>query len=227
MHILSKNSLTLGGFAGLCEHRIVTDTQLFGQRKSPEASEGLGNFVYLADAQFNPRGETGMHSHLEIDVISVMINGQVSHAGSLENGQGLEEGDVQVQRAGGEGFSHNEINPGSQKNRMIQLWVLPEEKGQPAGYKYYSPKAQGATRIYGGSKEQSDTFDNSIIIDIVKLKTGESIQLPKESLVYVTNGNAKFAEASISQTVKDGDLIRSINSAAKAIAPSSLIVVHR
>lgn len=227
MNILSKNTLTLGGFAGLREHRLVTDTQLFGQRKSPETSEGLGNFVYLADAQFNPHGETGMHSHMEIDVISVMIDGQVSHEGSLENGQGLEKGDVQVQRAGGEGFSHNEINPDSQRNRMIQLWALPEEKGQPAGYKYYSPKAQGVTRIYGGSKEQSDTFNSSTIIDIIKLDVGKSIQLPNESLVYVTDGSAEFTEANDRQAVQDGDLIRSIDAEVKAITPLSMIVVHQ
>jgi redox-sensitive bicupin YhaK (pirin superfamily) len=227
MHILSKSTLTLGGFAGLLEHRIVTDTRLFGQHKSPESSEGLGNFVYLADAQFNPHGETGMHSHMEIDVISVMIDGQVSHAGSLENGQGLEKGDVQVQRAGGDGFSHNEINPNSQKNRMIQLWAIPEEKGQPAGYKYYSPKAQGVTRIYGGNKQQSDTFDSSTIIDIVKLEIGENIQLANDSLVYVTDGNAEFVEENDRQTVQDGDLIRSINSEVRATASLSLIVVHQ
>lgn len=227
MQILSKDTLTLGGFAGLREHRIVTDTKLFGQHKSPDTSEGLGNFVYLADAQFNPHGETGMHSHLEIDVISVMIDGQVNHAGSLENGQGLEAGDVQVQRAGGEGFSHNEINPDGQKNRMIQLWALPEHKGQPAGYKYYSPDVVGVTRIYGGSKEQSDTFDNSTIIDIVRLEAGTGIQLPNESLVYVTAGNGEFVEVGDSRIVRDGDLIRSKNSEAKAITTLSLIVVHQ
>lgn len=227
MQVLSKNTLKLGGFAGLREHRIVTDSRLFGQHKSPVTSEGLGNFVYLADAQFNPRGETGMHSHLEIDVISVMIEGRVSHAGSLENGQGLEAGDVQVQRAGGEGFSHNEINPDLKKNRMIQLWALPQIKGEPAGYKYYSPKTTGVTRIYGGNKQQSDTFDNSIFIDIVKLNAGENFQLPNESLVYITGGTAEFIELNDSQIVQDGDLIRSTNSQAKAITPLSLIAVHQ
>jgi hypothetical protein len=33
----------------------------------------MGNFVYLADARFLPRGETHLHSHREIDVISVMV----------------------------------------------------------------------------------------------------------------------------------------------------------
>ena len=93
MQILSRDSLPLGGFAGLLEHRVVTDSRVFGKHKSPVTAEGLGNFVYLADAQFNPKGETGMHPHKEIDVISVMIEGRVSHAGSLEHGKSLEAGD--------------------------------------------------------------------------------------------------------------------------------------
>ncbi len=228
MEILSRDSLPLGGFAGLREYRVVTDSQLFGQKKSPKTSEGLGNFVYLADAQFNPKGETGMHPHKEIDVISVMISGRVSHAGSLEHGKSLEAGDVQVQRAGGEGFAHNEKNPENSKNRMIQLWALPEEKGQPAAYKYYTPKATGVTRIYGGSKTQSDTFDSSTTIDIIKLDANTSITLPKKSLSYVTGGSAVFIDTDKTITVRNGDLIRGNNIGdikVKAIKALSLIVV--
>lgn len=54
---------------------------------------------------------------------------------------------MQVQRDGGEGFNHNEINPDDSKNRMLQVWALPEIKGQPASYKFYSPKLDGVTRI--------------------------------------------------------------------------------
>ncbi len=225
MQILSRESLPLGGFAGLREHRIVTDSRLLGARKTPATSEGLGQFVYLADAQFNPQGETGMHPHREIDVISVMIDGRVSHEGSLEHGKGLETGDVQVQRAGGEGFSHNEINPDSQKNRLIQLWALPDEKGQAAAYKYYSPKAVGVTRIYGGNKDQSETFDSSTTIDIIRLQPGTGIKLSNETLAYVTNGTAEFVEQSDAQTVQDGDLIRSKGVQVNAASELSMIVV--
>ena len=44
-----------------------------GRQRNPGAREGMGNFVYLADARFLPRGETHLHSHREIDVISVMV----------------------------------------------------------------------------------------------------------------------------------------------------------
>lgn len=225
MKVLSRDSLVLGGFAGIQEHRLVTDSRIFSDRKKPETFEGLGNMVYLADAKYNPKGESGMHPHSEIDVISVIIEGRVSHEGSMEHGKDLVAGNVQVQRAGGEGFDHNEINPDNRKNRMLQVWALPDVKGQPASYKFYNPKLNGVTRIYGGNKNQSDTFDSQTIIDIVHLKTGENIQLNGEQLTYVINGDAVLnelssGEMSSSHKAQEGDLIRSLD--AKIIAKSDL-----
>jgi redox-sensitive bicupin YhaK (pirin superfamily) len=212
MEILNKASLPLGGFAGLKEHRLVTDSRVFGTAKPQETYQGLGNFVYLADAFFNPKGETGMHPHREIDVISVMIEGQISHQGSLEHGKSLSAGDVQVQRAGGEGFSHNEINPDETPNRMIQLWVLPETKGQPAGYKVYTPKHKGLTRIYGNQSadtpQSSETFASDTLIDILKLAPNESFEIDGSSLIYITKGEAKAMESNEQKRVDNGDLIK-------------------
>jgi len=112
LQILKRDSLNEGGFAGLKEHRLIKDPQVFGPYENKDGSwAGLGNLVYLADARFMPRGETRMHPHHEIDVISIMVDGRIAHQGSLQHGQDLSGNAVQVQRAGGEGFSHNEINP--------------------------------------------------------------------------------------------------------------------
>ena len=121
----------------------------------------------------------------------------------------METGDVQVQRAGGEGFSHNELNPDDTQNRMIQLWALPDESHQPAGYKYYRPKSDGVTRIYGGDKNQNDTFDSQTAIDIIRLPAGSNITLAGESLSYITAGSADYNEAGQRHRCEDGDLIRS------------------
>jgi redox-sensitive bicupin YhaK (pirin superfamily) len=225
MQVLSRKSLPLGGFAGLTEHRIVTDRRIFGSRKAPNSVDGIGNFVYLADAQFNPRGETHMHPHKEIDVISIMMTGRVSHEGSLEHGQSLKAGEVQVQRAGGEGFSHNEINPDNTKNRMLQLWVLPEVAGEPAGYKHYPLKAKGVSRIYGGKKSQNKTFASKTTIDVVRLSSGENISFSKEVLAYVSKGTADFSDENNRFSAEDGDLIRSYKTDITATSDVEVIVV--
>jgi len=227
MDVLSKKSLPLGGFSGLTEHRLVTDHRIFGGRKAPNTFDGIGNFVYLADAQFNPKGETHMHPHKEIDVISIMMNGRVSHEGSLKNGQSLNTGEAQVQRAGGEGFTHNEVNPDNTKNRMLQLWVLPDESDQPANYKHYTLKSNGVTRIYGGSKNQSKTFDSGTIIDVVRLSSGESIRFDQEILAYVSQGKAAFSDENSTFSAEEGDLIRSYQTEISTNSDVEIVVVSK
>ncbi len=73
MDILHRDDLPRGGFAGLREHRLVMDPSAFGTRADPGTWAGIGKFIYLADARFLPKGETGMHGHKEVDVISVMV----------------------------------------------------------------------------------------------------------------------------------------------------------
>lgn len=203
--ILHRDDLPLGGFAGLKEHRLVMDSKAFGQRANPGTWSGIGNFVYLADARFKPKGETTMHSHKEVDVISVMVSGQIAHEGSLEHGQALKAYDVQVQRAGGEGFSHNEINPDNTENRMIQLWALPEKAVEPAGYKLYKLKWGSVTRVYGGSPDQKETFAGNTIIAVALLKAGQRIEFRGPLMAYITMGKGVANDAVI---ITEGDLIR-------------------
>jgi len=199
MEILTFDELPQGGFAGLIERQFVTDRRVFKKPKNESVFDGIGNFVYLADANFLPKGETGMHGHKEVDVISVMVEGEVSHAGSLEHGKGLVAGSVQVQRAGAEGFKHNEINPNSQPNHMIQLWVMPDELGEPAGYKTYRPADGEVKNIYGGNKSQTTTFYSKTAIDVGQLKVGQTAKKSGPVMAFISKGsgiiNGKKIEA--------------------------------
>lgn len=224
MEILKRDSLQEGGFAGLKEHRLVKDPELFGPQENKDGSwPGLGNFVYLADARFMPHGETRMHSHHEIDVISVMVDGNIKHEGSLEQGKDLSCDDVQVQRAGGEGFSHNEINPDGNWNRLIQLWALPETAGQAAVYKVYKPVRGGLTRIYGGKNNSDADFPSKTIIDIAVLSDGQQIEVSGPFLFYMTRGKG----IANNKQVEDGDLIRGNSIKFKASEDVQLIVIHK
>lgn len=209
--LLKFDDLPQGGFAGLIERRFVTDSRVFGGRKEPGATGGIGNFVYLADANFNPNGETGMHPHREIDVISIMVEGRISHAGSMEHGQSLETGTVQVQRAGAEGFTHNELNPDDTPNQMIQLWVLPDEAGEPAGYKVYNPGTGHRVHIYGGPKNQDDTFYSRTSIDVANAASGQSITHDGEYMAYLCKGsgtlNGESLEARTLARGRDVDFV--------------------
>jgi len=218
MNVLHKDSLPLGGFAGLKEHRLVVDKRIGGR---DDTWDGIGNFVYLADAYFDPFGETKMHSHREIDVISIVLKGDIQHEGSLEHGTALSTGQVQVQRAGAQGFAHNELNPNPNKNRMIQLWVLPENYGEPAGYKLYDVEQNKLTQIYGDTKDQSTTFDSHTVLEVGRFSKAKNINKSGDFLAYITEGDAIVNNTK----VKDGDLIRGTDLHFTASSENTQIII--
>jgi hypothetical protein len=221
LHILHRDDLKLGGFAGIREHRLVIDPQVFGNNDSG-AWPGIGNFVYLADAKFIPNGETHLHNHKEIDVISVIIEGRIAHEGTLQEGNIIESNQVQVQRAGGEGFAHNEINLEDKETRMIQMWVTPEKAGQPADYKSYTLK-NGVTRVYGGDSNQDETFSGSTVVDVGLIDVNKTISFVGEFLAYVTVGNGILN----GEKVSNGDLIRGNDITFQSKSDSQIIIVRK
>ena len=223
MKVIKRNSLRRGGFAGLRETRLVMSPRVFRNHREAGTSTGIGKLVYLADACFLPHGDTRMHEHREIDVISIMVEGRIQHEGSLEHGQELREGDIQVQRAGGEGFSHNEINPDAFKNRMIQLWVLPETPDEPAAYQLFKTQPNGRMRIYGGQSTQKDTIAAGTAVEIVHLDAGEGFDQAGNSLVYVTAGEGTSGD----EVLTEGCLVESREFNFNASMDSKLILAYQ
>jgi redox-sensitive bicupin YhaK (pirin superfamily) len=220
---LQRASLKEGGFAGLREHQLVKSPQVFGATTNNDGSwQGIGQFVYLADARFMPHGETRLHDHHEVDVISIMAEGRLAHEGSMGNGQDLLTNDIQVQRAGGEGFSHNEINPDATWNRMLQLWVLPEQAGQPASYKVYQPQRGEVMRIYGGKAEEGALFAAKTQIDVALLANEQRITVNQPFLAYLSQG----AGIANDEAMVAGDLIRGDYLNFSATNDAQLIIIQ-
>jgi redox-sensitive bicupin YhaK (pirin superfamily) len=222
LKIINRNYLRRGGFAGLRETRMVMSPKVFRRQREAGTSNGIGKFCYLADASFLPYGETRMHTHREIDVISVMVEGRIKHEGSLEHGKELKADDIQVQRAGSEGFSHNEINPDGSKNRMIQLWVIPEKNEELPAYQMFHTETGKRTRIYGGPPDQNETFAARTVIDIAHVEAGQSVSQPGRSLMYVTSGEG----SSDGEALKEGDLVETRDIKFKAKTESKLIFAY-
>jgi redox-sensitive bicupin YhaK (pirin superfamily) len=222
MEILNRNDLKQGGFADIREYYLVEDPRVLGDDIEETSWRGIGNFVYLADAKYNPKGNSRLHSHKEIDVLTFVLEGRVLHKGSLKNGQNLSALQVQVQRAGGEGFSHNEVNPDDTETRVLQLWVLPENKGEHTGYKLYQPEWGRVTRVYGGGKNQSETFDSHTLVDVAMMNEGQSLTIQGEFMAYLTIGKG----TANSQKVSEGNLIRGEGLSFLAETKSQLVLIQ-
>jgi redox-sensitive bicupin YhaK (pirin superfamily) len=68
------------------------------------------------------------HPHQDMEIITYVREGAITHQDSLGNAGRTEAGDVQVMSAG-TGIRHAEYNRESKTTRLFQIWIIPDEKG--------------------------------------------------------------------------------------------------
>lgn len=67
------------------------------------------------------------HPHRDMEIVTYVIDGQLTHADSMGNERTLSRGDVQFMTAG-TGITHSEYNLGDTMLRFLQIWIFPEKK---------------------------------------------------------------------------------------------------
>ena len=68
------------------------------------------------------------HGHQDMEIITYVRSGAISHKDSLGNHGRTEAGDVQVMSAG-TGIQHSEFNQEDQETTLFQIWILPDSRG--------------------------------------------------------------------------------------------------
>lgn len=76
------------------------------------------------------------HPHRDMEIISYVVDGNLSHADSMGNKQVLSRGQVQYMSAG-TGVYHSEHNLGEETARFLQIWILPDQRGHRPNYGDY------------------------------------------------------------------------------------------
>jgi redox-sensitive bicupin YhaK (pirin superfamily) len=73
------------------------------------------------------------HPHQDMEIITYVTEGAVTHQDSLGNKGRTEAGDVQVMSAG-TGIRHTEYNREPETTKLFQIWILPTRRGQPPSW---------------------------------------------------------------------------------------------
>lgn len=108
------------------------------------AHRAVGNLFVLNDDEVAAGSGFPLHGHADIEIISYVRAGVVTHEDSLGNKGHTRAGDVQVMSAG-TGIRHSEYNEQADPARMFQIWLRPREKGgQPRWDTRAFPKADRA-----------------------------------------------------------------------------------
>jgi redox-sensitive bicupin YhaK (pirin superfamily) len=68
-----------------------------------------------------------------MEIITVMVEGELSHRDSMGHAEVLAAGEVQTMGAG-TGVVHSEINQSERSCRLLQIWIEPSSAGGPPTY---------------------------------------------------------------------------------------------
>jgi len=108
------------------------------------AHRAVGNLFVLNDDEIAAGSGFPLHGHADIEIISYVRDGVVTHEDSLGNKGHTHAGDMQVMSAG-TGIRHAEYNEQDVPARMFQIWLKPREVGgEPRWNTRAFPKADRA-----------------------------------------------------------------------------------
>lgn len=104
----------------------------FAEYRNP-ANPSFGVLRVMNDDVVQPHRGFGSHPHRDMEIITYIVNGQLTHEDSHGNKESLGRGSIQFMSAG-TGVVHSEFNHGDKPLRFIQTWIKPSDYGLPANY---------------------------------------------------------------------------------------------
>ncbi|MDO8928718.1 MAG: pirin family protein, partial [Bacteroidota bacterium] len=76
----------------------------------------------------------GTHPHDNMEIITIVLDGELEHRDSMGNGSVITSGEVQVMSAG-TGIQHSEFNHSETSDvNLLQIWVFPDKKNVEPRY---------------------------------------------------------------------------------------------
>lgn len=205
----------------------------FSQYFNPERMH-WGTLRVWNDDTIAPGGGFPTHPHSDMEIITYVREGVITHKDSLGNVGRTEAGDVQVMSAGS-GIRHSEYNLEPTETRLFQIWILPDRKGHnPSWGTRPFPKAgrDGQFAVLAsGHAEDADALrlnTNARVLG-ASLKQGQTISYPlgKDRLAYLVVAKGEITIEGKTLHERDGAAIADMDSVTlTAAADAELVMVE-
>ena len=149
----------------------------FAEYRNPK-NINFGVLRVLNDDIIHPVSGFDMHPHSNMEIISYIVDGEITHKDSMGNSETLKRGEVQYLSAG-DGIYHSEHNlHQSDDLRLLQIWIIPPKAGLP--------------RLYGSHKYKLEQRDNKLL-NIVSSQNGNSnIKIYQDINIFVSEFDKTF-----------------------------------
>ena len=132
----------------------------------------FGVLRVLNDDIIHPQSGFDTHPHRDMEIISYVVQGEITHKDSMGNAETLKRGEVQYMSAG-TGVRHSEHNLHSNEDlRLLQIWIVPPQKGLEP--------------VYGSHKFDESESKNKLL-NIVSSDEGDAkIKIHQDVNIYVS-----------------------------------------
>jgi redox-sensitive bicupin YhaK (pirin superfamily) len=174
------------------------------------AHMGWGNLRVINEDRIAPGTGFGAHGHRDMEIVSYVMSGELSHKDSMGNEQVISPGEVQRMTAGS-GVVHSEHNhaPG-QTTHFLQIWLLPAAQGLEPGYeqkRFSDAEKHNQLRLVASpGGEQGSVHLNADARIYATLMDGSqplslSVAADRKAYVFVVSGSVQLN----GQVLEQGD----------------------
>lgn len=173
------------------------------------------------------------HPHADMEIITYVRRGAISHRDSEGNAGRTGAGDVQVMSAGS-GITHAEYNLEDEETRIFQIWILPSERGgQPSWGSRPFPKDERSGRfvpLASGFAEDTEALPIRTPARVLgaTLKAGETVVYPlgKDRYGYLVPATGRIDVDGTALNARDGAAIRDADTfTVTALEDSEIVLV--
>jgi quercetin 2,3-dioxygenase len=173
-----------------------------------------GNLRVWNDDIIQPRSGFPPHPHRDMEIVTYVRTGAITHQDNLGNKGRTGAGDVQVMSAG-TGITHAEYNLEDEATTLFQIWILPTRTGeQPSWGARPFPKGERSGRfvtLASGFADDTDALPIRTDARIVAatLKAGESAEyaLGKDRRAYLVPATGAVEIKGLRVNARDGAAI--------------------
>jgi hypothetical protein len=140
------------------------------------------------------------HPHREMEIVTIVLDGEMTHEDSMGNKTVIKAGDVQRMSAG-TGITHSEFNLAEKPVHFYQIWIHPDSKGLRPSYDQHSfdPGAWKNKLLpvaSGQDLKDTVTFHTDATIYRAALGAGKTIEFKatteRRVFVYITDGELEI-----------------------------------
>ena len=127
----------------------------------------------------------GMHPHRDMEILTYVIDGELTHRDSMGRGATLKQHDVQRMSAG-TGIMHSEVNQSKEPVHLMQIWILPWAEGLKSTYEdrtFTREEKTNRLRLIASDdgRDGSTTINQDASVYASLLDGGKSVELGLKS----------------------------------------------